>query len=123
MRIRQMLAVILLGVSLSAAADFKTITQAYEVALGDLRLPANTGGTLAFKQCPKCDAQALRVKSSTRYVLNGRTVTLQRFKERLSVVKNSDDVAATVLHHLESNTITGVKVRISKATAARYFKD
>lgn len=107
-----MLAVILLGVSLSAAADFKTITQAYEVALGDLRLPANIGGTLAFKQCRKCDIQTLRVRSSTQYVLNGRTVTLQRFKEKLSAAKDSNEVAATVLHHLESNTITGVKIRL-----------
>lgn len=112
MRIRQILAVILLGVSLPAAADFTTITQAYEVALGDLRLPANTGGTLAFKQCRKCDTQTLRVKSSTRYVLNGRTVTLQRFKEKIGAAKDSNEVAATVLHHLESNTVTGVKVRL-----------
>lgn len=112
MSIRQVLAVILLGLSLPAAAGFNTITQAYEVALGDLRLPGSTGGTLAFKQCSECKTQTLRVNSNTRYVLNGRTVTLDRFKAELNAAQGSDEVAATVLHHLESNIITGVKIRL-----------
>ena len=36
MHIQKILAVVLLGLSLSAAADFTTITAAYEVAVGDL---------------------------------------------------------------------------------------
>jgi len=109
MHIRKLLLVVILGVSLPAAADFRTITQAYEVALNDLRLPGSTGGTLAFKKCSECEAQTLRVNSNTRYVLNGRAVSLERFKAGLSIKKRRGDVITTVLHHLESNTITGVK--------------
>ena len=50
MHIRKLLALVLLGLSLTAAADFTTITEAYEVNSGDMRLPRNTGGTLTFKQ-------------------------------------------------------------------------
>ncbi len=109
MHIRKLLAVVLLGLSLSAAADFTTITEAYEVAVGDLRMPRNTGGTLTFKQCSDCELQTLLVTSKTRYVLNDRDVELAEFKERLAGARNK---TATVMHHLESNIITAVMVNL-----------
>lgn len=112
MRIRKYLALALLALSLPAAADFTTVTQAYEVALSDLRLPGNAHGTLGFRECSECDSQTIRVQGSTRYVLNGRTVTLEKFRSELDAIRRNRDVAATVLHHLESNVITGVKVRL-----------
>jgi len=108
MHIRKLLAIFLLGLSISAAADFTTITEAYEVNSGDMRLPRNTGGTLTFKQCSECDLQTLLVNSGTRYVIDGRDVQLTEFKERMAGVR---DETVTVLHHLESNTITAIKVR------------
>ncbi len=109
MHIQKILAAVLLGLSLSAAADFTTITAAYEVAVGDLRMPRNTGGTLTFKQCSDCESQTLLVTSRTRYVLNDRDVELAEFKERLAGARNT---AATVMHHLESNTITAIMVNL-----------
>jgi hypothetical protein len=109
MHIRKLLALVLLGLSLTATAQFTTITEAYEVAVSDLRMPRNTGGTLTFKQCADCDAQTLLVNSGTRYVLNDRDVELAEFKERLAGVRNA---TATVMHHLESNTITAVMIRL-----------
>ena len=109
MHIRKLLALVLLGLSLTAAADFTTITEAYEVNSGDMRLPRNTGGTLTFKQCSDCDSQTLLVNGRTRYVIDGRDVELIEFKERMAAVR---DETVTVLHHLESNTITAIKVRL-----------
>jgi hypothetical protein len=109
MHIRKLLALVLLGLSLTAAADFMTITEAYEVNSGDMRLPRSTGGTLTFKQCSECDSQTLLVNSRTRYVIDGRDVELTEFKERMAGVR---DESVTVLHHLESNTITAIKVRL-----------
>ena len=109
MHIRKLLALVLLGLSLSAAADFTTITAAYEVAVSDLRMPRNEGGTLTFKQCSDCELQTLRVSGKTRYVLNDRDVELTEFKERLAGARNE---AATVMHHLESNTITAIIVSL-----------
>lgn len=111
MHIRKLLALVLLGLSLSAAAEFTTITAAYEVSVSDLRLPGSATGTLTFKQCADCEAQTLRVTGSTRYVLNDRDLELAEFKAQLGNVRKRNDETATVLHHLESNTITAIKVR------------
>lgn len=112
MHIRKILAVVLLGLSLSAAADFTTITAAYEVAVDDLRMPRSTVGTLTFKRCANCELQTLRVNSKTRYVLNGRDFELNDFREELKRVRGKKTEAATVMHHLESNTITAVMVNL-----------
>ena len=107
MHIRKLLALVLLGLSLTAAADFTTITEAYEVNSGEMRLPRNTGGTLTFKTCSDCESQTLLVNSRTRYMIDGRDVELTEFKERMAGVR---DETVTVLHHLESNTISAIKV-------------
>jgi hypothetical protein len=110
MQIRKLLALALIGLSLTAAADFTTITAAYEVAVSDLRLPGSTGGTLTFRQCAQCELETVRVNSQTRYVVNDHDLILADFKARLAAVKKPKDETATVMHHLESNTITAVKV-------------
>ncbi len=110
MHIQRLLALVLLGLSLSAVAGFTTITEAYEVAVSDLRLPRYEGGTLTFKQCADCEAQTVRVTHGTRFVINGHSVELKEFKKSLSQVSNRADKIVIVLHHLESNTVTSVSV-------------
>jgi len=110
MHIQRLLVLAILGLSLSAAADFRTITEAYEVDLRDLRLPGSENGTLTFKQCSDCDAQTLRVTGKTRYLINDRDFSLAEFKEQLKRVTKRKDPNVAVLHHLESNTIEAIKV-------------
>ncbi len=112
MHIPKLLILVLLGLSVSAVADFRTITEAYEVGLTDLRLPGTEGGTLAIDECDDCDALTLRVTAATRYVLNDRDVTLAQFKKAVSRIINRGDVVVDVFHHLESNTVTAVKVSL-----------
>jgi len=110
MHSRKLLVLVLLGLSLAVAADFKTVTEAYEVDLSDLRLPGSENGTLTFKRCSDCEVQTLRVTSKTRYLINDRDFALAEFKEQLKRVRNRNDQNVAVLHHLESNTIKAVKV-------------
>lgn len=110
MRSRRMLALVLLGLSTSTSAEFRTITEAYELTLGDLRLPGSVVGTLTFKRCAECEAQIARVTSKTRYVINNRDFALTEFKKQLIGVRYQSDAHVSVLHHLESNTIKAVKV-------------
>ena len=112
MHIRKLLAIFLLGLSISAAADFTTVTAAYEVNASDLTMPLNEGGTLKFRQCAECELQTLLVNSSTNYVLNGNYVALDEFKDALAGISNPSAETVTVLHHLESNKITAVKIRL-----------
>ena len=109
MQIQKFIAVIFLGLSLSATADFVTVTEAYEVRVSNLTMPVNEGGTLKFKQCNDCEWQTVLVNSGTQYVLNGANVGLTEFKQQIAGVSND---TVTVLHHLESNRITAVKVRL-----------
>ena len=110
MHIRKLLVLVLLGLSLAAAADFRTITEVYEIDLPNLRLPGSENGTLTFRQCSDCEAQTLRVTSKTRYLINERDFALAAFKEQLKGVRNRRDQHVAVLHHLESNTIKAIKV-------------
>jgi len=110
MPIQRLLVLAILGLSLSAAADFRTITEAYEVELSDLRLPGGISGTLTFRQCSDCDVQTLRVTIETRYAINDHDFALVEFKEQLKRLGNSKDPSIAVLHHLESNTIEAIKV-------------
>ena len=109
MQIQKLMAVVLLALSFSATADFVTVTEAYEVSTDNLTMPVNEGGTLKFKQCDGCEWQTVLVNSGTRYVLNGVDVSLSEFKAQIAGVVED---TVTVLHHLESNRIKAVKVRL-----------
>ena len=112
MHIRKLFALVLVGLSFSAIAGFTTITAAYEVKVSDMTMPINEGGTLKFRQCTECELQTLLVNSSTNYVLNGSYVALQEFKDALAGINDPSTETATVLHHLESNIITGIKLKL-----------
>ena len=112
MQIRKLLVLVLLGLSLAAAADFRTTTEVYEIDLPNLRLPGTEGGTLALKECDDCEVLTLRVSAGTRYVLNHRDVTLADFKYAVSRITNREDTIIDVSHDLESNTVTRVRVKL-----------
>ena len=112
MHIQRLLVLTILGLSLAAAADFRTITEAYEVDLSDLRLPGSENGNLTFRQCSECDPETLRVTVKTRYLINDRDFALAQFKKQLKRVATRKDHGIAVFHHLESNTIKAIKVRL-----------
>ena len=110
MHIQRLLVLAILGLSLSTAADFRTIAEAYEVDLSDLRLPRSENGNLTFRQCFECDPETLRVTVKTRYLINDRDFSLAEFKKQLKRVRNQKYQSVAVLHHLESNTIEAIEV-------------
>ncbi len=116
MHIQRLLVLAILGLSISATADFRTITEAYEVDLSDLRLPRSENGKLTFKQCSDCEQETLRVTVQTRYLINDRDFTLVEFKKQLKRVRNRKDQSVAVLHHLESDTIKAIKVWLRSAS-------
>lgn len=97
--------------AIPAAADFKTIVKAYEVSLSDLRLPANESGRVAFKACDGCAYQTVSVNDATEYEANDRLYELAEFRRELSRVARKDQETATVLHHLETDTVTAIRVK------------
>jgi len=98
-----MLASVLLGLNLSAAADFAVVTEAYEVDGIHLRLPPGNAGIVTLKECSDCEWQTIPVTGATRYVINERSVDIAEFKKRMIGAR---DAYTTVIHDLESDTIT-----------------
>jgi hypothetical protein len=112
MKIRTLIAVTLLLFGLSAAAQDRIVSQAYEVVLSDFRAPATENGGAGFKECRDCKHRIVRVTSGTRYSVNGQALSLKKFRQAIAQIDDHDDKSVTVLHHLESDTIISIKVFI-----------
>ncbi len=112
MKFKMIFTALLLSLSLTAAAQFKTIAEAYEVRLSDVRLPQNEAGTIAFKKCSDCDYEVRRVNAATIWEFNGQRMTLEKFRRALATVDRSENIPVQVLHHLESNQVTKVWILI-----------
>ncbi len=112
MNIRKTLICALLLISLPAAAEFTTISKAYEVSLSDLRVPATPSSGVIFKECAECDMMSVRVTPNTQYIVNGKSLLLKDFRKAVFQVTHRDTTSVTILHHLESDTIVSVTVAI-----------
>lgn len=112
MSIRAFLAALLVTLSLSAGAEFRTVERAYEVLLSDFQAPATENGMLSLKACRSCEPMSIRVGSGTRYEVNGSAVELAEFKRALQGVHDRDAEGVTVRHHLASDTVTVVSVTL-----------
>lgn len=111
MKLAKVMIALLATSSVPAVADFEVVSKAHEVLLSDLRLPQNANGTLAFKPCPTCDYQTVRVNAATQYEVNDRSFDLAAFRDEIRRVDDPDNKTITVLHHLASDTIKAVRVR------------
>lgn len=112
MHIRKLLVALLMTISLSATADFVTIAEGYEVALSDMTIPVTSTGSLVFTECADCDARMIRMTRNTRFIVNGHTVELQEFRKQVFQVRDRTTVPVTIMHHLESDTITYISVEL-----------
>jgi hypothetical protein len=112
MNVKKLILLALLTLSLPVAADFVIVSEAYEIALSNFRVPATPSSGVQFKKCDECDYQTVRVTPNTRYVVNGQAVTLKEFRKRVFDVRDRAAETIIVLHHLESDTIESVSVDI-----------
>ena len=110
MKLRLFITAMMLGLAMPAAADYVTIEEAYEARLSEVRLPHTEMGTIAFKPCSTCDVTTKRVDAQTRWLINGKMVPLQEFREAMQEVADPTKEAVTVLHHLEKDRVTAVSV-------------
>jgi hypothetical protein len=112
MNIKTLIAITLICFGLSAAAEDRIISEAYEVVPSDFRAPVTPNGGVAFKPCSACELMSVRVTPATHYAINGKAVRLDDFRKAVSQVRDRDDSIVIVLHHLESNTIKSLNVSI-----------
>lgn len=117
MKFKVLIAAIILGLALPVAAQFRTVSKAHEVRLSDLRLPQSDGGTVAYKPCDTCPYETKRVSSDAQWLLDGKSMSLDKFKRSLMSITDRRNTAVTVLHHLESDRVTRVSVHpVSQAS-------
>ena len=112
MKFKVLITAIILGLALPATAEFVQIQKAHEVQLSDLRLPQNEVGTVAFKPCGDCPYMVKRVNGNTQWVLDGKSMRLEKFRLGVMQLTTRDNTAVTVLHHLENDRVTKVSVHI-----------
>lgn len=112
MRIKIITTVLVLMVSFSAAADFRTVAIAYEIALSDLRVPVTSSGSLIFKQCADCDNLMVPMTSRTQFIVNDQDVGIKEFRKSVFRVQDRHREPVIVKHNLESNTITSLRVTL-----------
>ena len=112
MKIKNAFIIFALAFSLPATADFTTVSRAYEVALSNVRVPATMSSGIMFRPCAKCDMSTVRLSPSTRFVVNGQTVTLKDFRRSVFQIRDRASKVVIIRHHLESDTIEYVSVRV-----------
>ncbi|MDZ7644013.1 MAG: hypothetical protein U5K76_07220 [Woeseiaceae bacterium] len=103
----------LASASLDAAADFRTVARAHEVALSQLRLPATVNGTLAFRSCDSCDPQTMSVTAATEYRINDQPVQMREFRRQMLQVRNRAERIVIVRQDLASGAVESVSVRLA----------
>ena len=112
MKTKILLAVTLICLGLTAAAEDRIISLAYEITLSDFNAPVTANGGVTFKECAECEQIRSRVTPNTRYTINDKTVRLEDFRKAVTQVRNPDEKLVIVLHHLESDTIKSLDVSI-----------
>ena len=110
MHIKKLFLALLLCLSLPAAAEFKTIERAYEIALSDFRVPVTRSGSVMFRQCADCEMRIVRMSPTMSFVINGESVELKEFRKSVFEIRDRVRTTVIVRHHLESDTITALKV-------------
>ena len=109
------LVVALLCLSSFATAQFKTVSQAYELSFEQLQVPSSPNGTITFRSCEECEDIVLRATADTRYVYNGEALSLPDFRRMMYRIRSEalrSYTAVTVLHHLETDTLVSIKVTL-----------
>lgn len=120
MRLRMTLTMLALaGLAQVAAAAPPAVEEAYEVWVKHLTLPANEFGSVILQECNDCDRVTLRVEGETRYVFDGRAMTLRAFREAVLNMNGRDEAVGTVVYRLEDNRVRQINVSTPPETSGK----
>ena len=110
MKLRTLITALLLLAAGHAVADFKTVIEAHEVPLDQFIAPVSSSGMLSFRTCTDCDLVSARLTPNTKYYVDRKAVELREFRRAFFSLRNRNAASLTVLEHLETDTITAVKL-------------
>lgn len=109
------MALLLGGISSAWAGRALVQTEdAYELVLGEVRLPRAITGSVRFRACPKCRPTSLRVTGATTYSVNGTPLEFPDFLEAVEAIRKLDggnrNTAVYVFFDIESRRINRLHV-------------
>lgn len=67
------------------------LEQAYELQLGQVRLPDGASGSVVFTPCSSCRAMSLRVSAATVYSVGGSMVDLATLRQQAEGLRATID--------------------------------
>ena len=107
---------LLLG-GISSAWAYRVIEQtegAYELALGEVRLPRGVTGSVTFKPCPTCPTDSFHVTPATTYSVNGTPLEFKDFLEAVKAIRKMDggnqNTAVYLFFDIESRRVNRLQV-------------
>ena len=115
MKIKILIAALVVSLAMPVAAQFRPITEGYECVLSDVRLPSGDRGTIAYKPCSNCDYKTNRLAKDVSWELDGNALKLDEFRKHISLVRDRKNQTVTVERHLESNLIIRVSIYVLEA--------
>ena len=103
---------LLLG-GIGSAWAYRVIEQpegAYELVLGEIRLPRGETGSVFFKPCEECAITLLRVSTATTYVVDGEPLEFSDFLEAVEAIRRlrrgDQNTAVGLFFDIESRRVT-----------------
>ena len=110
MKLKLIIAAMMLCLAMPAAAEYEPNFEAYEVWLSDIRLPQSGTGTITFKPCSRCEFRTHYVDVNVRWFLDGTAVSFEEFQAATRRVTERDTKSVTVLHNPGSDRVIRVSI-------------
>lgn len=112
MKLKLIIAATLMVSALPTQADFVTISRAIEISPSRISVPTSENSRIAFSECEDCETISVRLTPQTRYSVNGQTVKFDKFRQSVLSAKSSENAGIILMHHLESDTVVSVTVKL-----------
>ena len=96
--------------SISAYAEGMPPSKTFEISIFSVRMPVSENGTISIRECDDCDYHSLRVTPDTQYLLNGKAMKLERFRQALTEMRQRGDTTVNIKRDDTSNTVANVRV-------------
>jgi len=95
------------------AGSAQAETAAFELYVGDVRLPLTVNGSVTFRECAiDCAYKRALLASDATFEVNGRTMNFDKFRDAVSRVGKDKDI--TVLLDEDKDRITLISLYVER---------
>lgn len=108
MNISKILLVSLLLVASTSFAENLPPTKTFELSSNGFRMASSPVGTVGLKECEDCDFHRIRVTASTQYMIDGRRMKFEDFREALGRLERDGEFFINVTRDDRSGTVARI---------------